>query len=1262
MSLVVRFAAGGAEPLVLDGVTWQEVVDLVLDRRCALLRADPDSAAAERLWSYAERLSDLDHPHLAPLVLRARDVPGFDGRPVTAVVVEDQGEALAEALAHAPAERRGRAFAELLAAVDYLHRRGLQGLDLRPRHLRVVGGALRVLPFPGDGDDLRQVAVLAREVLDPLPPAVLQVVGELEAEPGTARAALDRLATLGLPVPWEPGAPAFVGREAEQEALSQVLVGEIGRPVAVLGPAGSGRTRLVRRVLARRSDAWDLSSADSLLAALHRVVRPREPVPRDLDERWLARTVEAARAEPVGVVFLGRREGWPPHLRERVDALSHAFAQAGTDVVMAAEGAPPDCQPLPLGRLDAHAAAELLTPLGVTGAKRQARLRARSGGLPGPLLAIAVHGRDLPPATAHALAQLGALPPGVPPRVVGFLPEPLRTALPVLARRGLARFDEEGRLHVTSPRAATPEAGLSRVLRRILLDPRGELDPLWAALTWLRLGTPDRARALLGEATLAASGREEDLLALTAALAREGDREATLVYARLQLERGRPQEVLAALGERQDPDALLLRVRALCATGALDEALELGRRLPVVHAETLASLGRLDEAEAATGALRVAPMVLRARLALQRVRAGEDLDVTPLLAEIEAQPDPGYSLLAAAGRLRGSTGAHAEAGSLLARAAACAEREAQPLLASLLHIEASREREREGLAAPARRHLLRALPTARLSGFDSLLRRVYHGLARVELRAERLDRADAWRHLLEGLAEGTVDPRARVVAAGCHLARHDAEAALAALEDVDPQPLEPGLGVQHALVRIHALLQLGRLDEALAWTERTPRPADRGDRRRLLTLRGRLHLALARRDLAESRRLVPPGVPTLDRADIGETLLAVSGEDLDPASFSRRRRDLERARELLPAGRASLAGALGAALSGPTTAEPPEVVATAALAEPREVLGVLLGDERRAQAIEAALALLDGRTNQNLLVTGPTGAGKRVFAERVARELGLRGLEEVVLRRTDPQMLVSQLVGTRRGEFTGAVDQVGAIQRAIRERKALFLDEVHALDEVGQETLLPLLELPRRRFGGLMRATRDIAEPLTVVLATNVDVSGDAWRDHFRPDLWYRMRAAHVDLPPLAERGAEAIYRYLAGMLAADGVPDPEEALEPPALYALLGHRWEGNLRELAAAARRIARFHRLDRRRLTVEDLPRCGLGAEAEVLAPFGTRDVLELLELNAVVEALRRCDWNQTAAADRLAISKYRLHRILQKHDLIEWVREQRRVGEP
>jgi DNA-binding NtrC family response regulator len=218
----------------------------------------------------------------------------------------------------------------------------------------------------------------------------------------------------------------------------------------------------------------------------------------------------------------------------------------------------------------------------------------------------------------------------------------------------------------------------------------------------------------------------------------------------------------------------------------------------------------------------------------------------------------------------------------------------------------------------------------------------------------------------------------------------------------------------------------------------------------------------------------------------------------------------------------------------------------------------------RSEAMQRVyrLARLVAPRSTTVLIAGATGSGK----ELVARALHLlspragRAFVAVNCAAIPEALLESELFGHTRGAFTGAVQaQVGRIPAA--HGGTLFLDEVSELPLGMQAKLLRFLEEKEIQRLGTAEVTR---VDVRVIAASNVDLAGKTSRGEFREDLFYRLSAFPLELPPLSERREDIVplaEHFLACMAAAIGGSCTRLSRE--AIAVLESHPWKGNVREL---------------------------------------------------------------------------------------------------
>jgi DNA-binding NtrC family response regulator len=279
-----------------------------------------------------------------------------------------------------------------------------------------------------------------------------------------------------------------------------------------------------------------------------------------------------------------------------------------------------------------------------------------------------------------------------------------------------------------------------------------------------------------------------------------------------------------------------------------------------------------------------------------------------------------------------------------------------------------------------------------------------------------------------------------------------------------------------------------------------------------------------------------------------------------------------------------------------------------------------------------------------VLITGETGCGKELVATAIHTRSHRAGKPLISLNCAAlHEMLVeSELFGHEKGAFSGAIaTKPGLIEAA--SGSTLFLDEVGELAPAIQAKLLRVLESRRvTRVGDVREREVDVR----IVAATNRDLEADVVAGRFRRDLFFRLSAATLDLPPLRQRSSEL------PLLAAAFLEDACRLngrnvmrISDGAMSVLLAHSWPGNIRELKNLMQYVAAAlpvevllaehvsERLGRLRTSVA--PRIEAAAPTTTPRFRPLADELRELEITRIREALEATGGNQTRAAGLLAM---------------------------
>ncbi|SIT66569.1 sigma54 specific transcriptional regulator, Fis family [Ectothiorhodosinus mongolicus] len=297
----------------------------------------------------------------------------------------------------------------------------------------------------------------------------------------------------------------------------------------------------------------------------------------------------------------------------------------------------------------------------------------------------------------------------------------------------------------------------------------------------------------------------------------------------------------------------------------------------------------------------------------------------------------------------------------------------------------------------------------------------------------------------------------------------------------------------------------------------------------------------------------------------------------------------------------------------------------------------------RSEAMQNLMTMIErvAPTQATVLLLGESGVGKERAADHLHRHSRrVSGPLVVVDCSTLGENLIeAELFGYEKGAFTGADRRkIGLFEAA--EGGTLFIDEVGEMPLAMQSKLLRALETSRiRRLGG----TDYIAVDARVIAATHRDLAAMVQQGQFREDLFYRLSAFPIQIPPLRER-PDDILALAEHFLQHSEAGDAALPLGPEVCEMLLGYQFPGNVRELKNIISRaaiLADNGPLRPEHIAFQAVRRGDIDISAGRIPRSRNR-----LSTERILAVLQACDGHRSEAARQLGISERTLYRHLQK----------------
>jgi diguanylate cyclase (GGDEF)-like protein len=309
-------------------------------------------------------------------------------------------------------------------------------------------------------------------------------------------------------------------------------------------------------------------------------------------------------------------------------------------------------------------------------------------------------------------------------------------------------------------------------------------------------------------------------------------------------------------------------------------------------------------------------------------------------------------------------------------------------------------------------------------------------------------------------------------------------------------------------------------------------------------------------------------------------------------------------------------------------------------------------------------------SNINVLILGETGVGKEVIAEAIHHRSARKTqtLISVNCAALTETILESELFGHEKGSFTGADKlKIGLFESA--KGGTIFLDEIGEMPMKTQAKFLRVLQNKKIMRVG---SSKEIPVDVRIIAASNKNLEESIERGLFREDLFYRLNAITITVPPLRERKEEipALVQNFIKLFNGENNKSVQ-SVSPDAMEILCQYDWPGNIRELKNTIERavvitngdtIFKEHFSSKifkapqpKRPLEEEVEREFFDDADRETAMGDMKIIVANYEKKLILNALRKCGWNQTKASEILNVPRRTLVSKIKKYKITKYVKD-------